>query len=134
MRKSDKGIQIFCPVRKKWLINTPEEWVRQHVICFLNTQGQFALQNMVTEFPVAVNRLHQRADVLIHQNLKPFMLVECKKPSIPLTQKILDQATRYAQILRTEQLMLSNGLQHIYAQIDFENQEVAFSDSPPTFP
>ena len=131
MRKVENAIQIFCPLRKKWLVNTPEEWVRQHTIQWLHLSLQYPYSVMVPEFPVQVNGLQQRVDILVFEAHRPFILAECKKPAVPITQKTLNQSLRYAQILKADYVLLTNGLQHIHAKLNIETETVDFIDSIP---
>lgn len=133
LRKSDNGIQIFCPLRKKWFFNSPEEWVRQHTIQYLKIHYKFPLTNMVAEFPVTINRSNQRADVMVYQDSIPFILCECKEPNVNIDQDVLNQAMRYAQILKTKYIYLTNGLQHVFASIDFEHQKVEILEKLPAY-
>jgi len=133
LRKTDNGIQIFCPLRKKWFMKTPEEWVRQHSILFLHSKYKYPLINMVAEFPVKINRSQQRVDVMVYKDDKPFILCECKEPGVEINQTVLDQAMRYAQVLETHFIYLTNGLQHVYVRIDFNKQQVEIIKDLPDY-
>ncbi|MDO5655855.1 MAG: type I restriction enzyme HsdR N-terminal domain-containing protein [Flavobacteriaceae bacterium] len=133
LRKTDHYLQIFCPVRKKWFQNTAEEWVRQHSIQFLHKEFQYPLSSIVAEFPVQINYLHQRADIIVLKQEKPWILTECKKPEIPINQTILDQAMRYAQQIGCTFIFLTNGIQHIYCHLDHENKKISFIEKLPSY-
>lgn len=133
LRKVNNVIQIFCPIRKSWFVNTPEEWVRQHCIQYLHEFSGIPFQNMVAEFPVNIHQLHQRADILVYKNARPWILCECKKPEVKLNQEVLNQAMRYAQALQTPYLYLSNGLEHLFALVDFENKKLEKIKALPSY-
>ena len=133
MRKSENGLQIFCPLRKKWFINTPEEWVRQHATQFIHKSFGYPLNNLVAEYPVNINQSNQRADILVYKNAKPLILCECKEPRVEIDQKTLDQAMRYAQVLKTNYIYLTNGTQHVFIHIDFNKQKIEFIEELPHY-
>lgn len=133
MRKSDNKAQIFCPLRKKWFVNTPEEWVRQHTIQLLHHSYRFPWANLVAEYPIQINKSQQRADVLVYHKSHPFILCECKKPEVEINQNVLNQAMRYAQILKTKYIYLTNGFQHVFAEVDFVNKKVEMINGLPIY-
>lgn len=113
-RKSDDGqTRLWDPCRKKWLIATPEEWVRQHAISYLYCLGySFAL--IETESGLRTGFKDKRSDALVYKNAAPYILVECKAPSIKIDQKVFNQAFNYNQSLKAKYLYLTNGKQHIF--------------------
>ena len=114
--------EIFDPVRKKWVAMTPEEKVRQIFILYLLNIKGFPLSHLSVEHAVTVNGMTQRYDlVAFDNNLKPYLVVECKAPQVKLTQKAVEQAGRYNSILRAPLLCVTNGLEHKVFHIDFTN-------------
>lgn len=114
--------EIFDPVRKKWVAMTPEEKVRQIFILYLLNIKGFPLSHLSVEHAVTVNGMTQRYDlVAFDNNLKPYLVVECKAPQVKLTQKVVEQAGRYNSILRAPLLCVTNGLEHKVFHIDFTN-------------
>ncbi|NVK49275.1 MAG: type I restriction enzyme HsdR N-terminal domain-containing protein [Cyclobacteriaceae bacterium] len=114
--KEDK-LLIFDSVRKKDLVLTPEEWVRQHWIHFLVEKQGFPKGLVSTEKGLIYNQLQKRTDVLIwDQEGKPYLLIECKAPKVPINQKTLEQASIYHHQLKSAYLILSNGFSHIFLQ------------------
>lgn len=116
IKKSENSTYIFCPLRKKWLVLTPEEWVRQHVIQYLTQTKKYNLSSIKAEHPVKINGLNQRIDLLVYSKTEPLILVECKKPDVEITQETLNQAMRYNQIVKAKYIYLTNGLQHIISE------------------
>ncbi len=104
-------VQVFDGIRKKWLLLTPEEWVRQHVVNFFMTQHNYPASLISLEKEIELNGVKKRYDVVVYTKaLKPFIIVECKAPGIDLTAEVLDQAARYNLKLNVEYVFITNGL------------------------
>ena len=113
-RDADGRRQVFDPVRRRWVTLTPEEWVRQHTIALLHNSYGFPLEVMQVEGTIALNDMVRRCDIVVYDNNgTPWMIVECKKEGVALTQKVCDQACRYNTVLRVPLLLLTNGRQVI---------------------
>lgn len=123
---------IFCSTRKKWLLLTPEEWVRQHTIQFLIREKNYSPSAINSEVIVKINGMKKRADILVFRKEKPLILVECKSPSVEITQMTFDQIARYNLELGADFLMVTNGLNHYYCQMDFENKKYIFLENIPS--
>ena len=117
-RSGDK-IYVWDVVRRKNLLLTPEEWVRQHFLHFLMSQG-YPLSSIATEAGLYVNRQLRRTDILIYRNNQPVLLVECKAPHVKVSQDTFDQASRYNLELKTSNLVITNGLEHYVARVESE--------------
>ena len=113
--------EVFDPVRRRWVALTPEEWVRQHTIVRLHEGYGYPLEVMQVEGAITLNGMTRRCDIVVYQDGQPWMIVECKKCEIPLTQKVCDQACRYNTVLRVPYLMLTNGKQMITVEVNFIN-------------
>lgn len=123
LQESEGKILIFDSLRKKYLVLTPEEWVRQHWISYLVKDLGFSKGLISLEKGMKYNGLQKRTDVLIwDKEMKPFLLIECKAPKIKITQKTLEQACLYQKELKTKFLILSNGIHHISLAWDCEKQ------------
>ena len=104
--------EIYDKVRGKWLVLTPEEWVRQHVIEFILSHCGVLPQQIIAEYPVNINGMAQRADiVVVESNTKPFMVVECKEPNVKIDQTVLCQVVRYNSIIGARYILLTNGIE-----------------------
>lgn len=126
--------EVFDAVRRKFVALTPEEWVRQHVIRFLADDRKYPLSLIHVEGGLELNNLKKRFDALVYNNLgKPVMLVECKAPSVKISQAVFDQASRYNLAFSVEYLLVSNGMEHFCCHIDFEKQNITFLDSIPLY-
>lgn len=112
-------ISIFCPIRKKKLVLTPEEWVRQHLIAYFAEVIGISIGRMGAEVSLEYNGRKKRADILVVDEFgKPFILVECKAPEISITNSTFFQISAYQKELPAKILVLSNGLSHIVMNLD----------------
>lgn len=124
---SDGKTLVFDIVRKKFVTLTPEEWVRQHVIRFLTDTHQVSINRIAVEYFLNWNNLSHRCDILVFDaDFKPMLIVECKSAKVSLSQKVFDQIARYNITLKVPYLMVTNGLQHIYAAVDFSEGKYQF--------
>lgn len=131
--KQSEGINyIFCVIRKKWLILTPEEWVRQHIVHYLIHEKKYTNTSINTEVVVEIVGMKKRADIIVYRKDKPLIIVECKAPSIKINQETFDQIARYNMELDAEYLMVTNGLEHYYCQMDYENKAYVFLEALPS--
>lgn len=101
---------VFDPLRRQWVSLTPEEQVRQKMLYYLVETRKVAAGLIAVEYSIKVNNLPKRADIVVFNNLgEPQMIVECKAESVPITEKVLDQAIRYYSGLKVKYLTLTNG-------------------------
>ena len=111
MREVDGEKYIWDMLRKKWLLLTPEEWVRQHTIAWLIESRGIPALRISQEYPVNINGQHQRADiVVIDESAKPYLLVECKAPEVAIDNEVVMQAIRYNAVVQARYILLTNGL------------------------
>ena len=134
IKEEEASVFIFDDIRKKYLLLTPEEWVRQHVVKYLIHEKNYPKTLIKLEGGLKLNALQKRTDILIFDSSgKRVVLVECKAPSVNITQKVFDQIARYNFVHRTECLIVSNGLEHYCCQIDFEQKTYRFIPEIPDF-
>ncbi|UBM60620.1 type I restriction enzyme HsdR N-terminal domain-containing protein [Marinilongibacter aquaticus] len=113
---------IFDPIRKKYVVLTPEEWVRQHILSLLIDRLGYARALLKVEGGLTYNSLQKRSDVLAYDPQgKPYLLIECKAPEVPISQKTIHQATTYNLTHRAPFVAVSNGLQTYCFHVDFES-------------
>jgi hypothetical protein len=125
---------IWDEIRKKYILITPEEWVRQHAIQFLIQEKKYPPMWMSIEKQFTINGQHKRADIVVYgKSLHPYIIVECKRPEVKITQETFDQIARYNLSLDAKYLMITNGLQHFYCQMDFENENYIFLENLPVY-
>jgi hypothetical protein len=121
--KEKETLKIFDPIRKKNIVLTPEEWVRQHVIQYLIQECKISPALIAVERAFEFNHLKKRFDILVFNQLgKPHLLVECKSFEVELNSETLMQIATYNQIFKVNHLWISNGLQHHSFQLS-ENAE-----------
>lgn len=119
-RVNDGHQEVFDPVRRRWVALTPEEWVRQHTLLRMHCDYGYPLEVMQVEGAIMLNGMTRRCDIVVYRDDKPWMIVECKKNEIPITQKVCDQACRYNTVLHVPFLLLTNGSQQVVVEVDFE--------------
>lgn len=125
---------IFDIVRKKYVTLTPEEWVRQHVIHFLVSEKQVPAGLIAVESEIKLFNTRKRFDVAVFdRNGLPVLAVECKAPSIPITQEAMDQLTRYNMTLKVRFLMLTNGLTHLFCKTGPEDMGIKILKDLPDY-
>lgn len=116
--KIDNG-RVFDIVRRRWVALTPEEWVRQNTINMLHYRLCYPLELMQVEAAITLNGLTKRCDIVVYDRaVRPWMMVECKKESVPINQKVVDQACRYNLVLQVPYLLLTNGRQQLCLEVD----------------
>lgn len=134
VKNTENKMAVFDIVRKKFVVLTPEEWVRQHVVCFLREQKNYPLQLINVEKQLKVNNLNKRYDIVgFYPDGKINIVVECKAPSVKITQITFDQIARYNLSLKADFLMVTNGLEHYFCQLDYENKKYHFLSDIPEF-
>lgn len=127
-------LSIFDELRKKQIIITPEEWVRQHFVQYLIGYKQYPKTLIGLEGGHRMNGMSRRTDILVFNDKgEKIMLVECKAPSVNITQAVFDQVARYNWVHRVPLLAVTNGLQHYYCQIDFEQERYDFIEELPPY-
>ena len=134
VKNSENKIRIFDIIRKKFVVLTPEEWVRQHVVHFLITTHNYPKSLINVEKVIKINGLTKRYDIVVYKpNGELFLLVECKAPSIKISQKTFDQIAQYNLELNADYLMVTNGLQHYYCQINYTEKNYHFIPKVPIY-
>ena len=125
---------IFDSIRKKYVVLTPEEWVRQHIVHYLITEKETPISLIAVEKQLTINTLIKRFDILVfNKKGLPQLIIECKAPSIKITQETFDQIARYNLKLNTNYLMVTNGLQHYFCKLDHENKQYKFLKDIPNY-
>ena len=115
--KQDKDtFFIYDSVRKMWLVLTPEEWVRQHWVAYFLKIKKKNASSLILEQKLELNSTTKRLDMLVTHRTKAQILVELKAPNINLTEKQFEQIARYNSVIEAPEIILSNGLHHIYAK------------------
>lgn len=125
---------IFDEIRKKYLVLTPEEWVRQHVVQYIIMEKGYPRSLIKLEGGLKLNALQKRTDVVVFNSSgEKILLIECKAPSVKITQQTFDQIARYNIVHKVPLLFVSNGLQHYTCEINFKEQNYQFVENLPSF-
>jgi type I site-specific restriction endonuclease len=123
-------LYVTCLLRRKQIVLTPEEWVRQHLIHYLVAYKSLVQGRLALEVSLKVNSLSKRADIVYYdETLQPQLVVECKAPEVKLTSETVFQIATYNSQLNSKFLLISNGLDHFI----FENSNgslVSLDDFP----
>lgn len=131
-KSSENKLSVFDEIRKKFVLLTPEEWVRQHVVQFLLQHKNYPKPLINVEKVIKVNDLVKRYDLVVYNpDGSIFLLVECKAPNVKITQETFNQIARYNLVLKAEHLMVTNGLNHYFCQMDFKEQKYVFLEDLP---
>ena len=133
LKKADGKVWIFDVIRKKYIVLTPEEWVRQHVVHYLLADRKYPRSLIKVEGGLVYNQLQKRTDIVVFDRQgKPWMIVECKSPALPVSVATLTQASVYNSALQAEYLAVTNGLIHFCARVDWQlRTTVLLPDFPP---
>jgi len=127
-------LHVHCLCRNKWLLLTPEEWVRQHALWYLHKEKQFPLSLINVERRIDFNGVQRRYDICVFEPSGGIhLLVECKAPSVPITQSVFDQIARYNLSVDATYLMVTNGLAHYYCTMDYKAQRYHFLRELPAY-
>lgn len=133
-KNSENKVAIFDEIRKKFILLTPEEWVRQHVVRFLLEEKKYPKSLINVEKILKINGLTKRYDAVVFDTDGTIaVLVECKAPEVAISQHTFDQIARYNMTLNSRYLMVTNGLEHYFCQIDFANKQYIFLQELPEY-
>ena len=134
LKNSENNTYVFDAIRKKFVVLQPEEWVRQHVVNYLIQDKMYPKSLINVEKQLTINNIKKRYDVVVFSpDGHITILVECKAPDVPITQKTFDQIARYNLQLRSKYLMVTNGLKHYYCNMDFNAEKYKFLTDIPDF-
>lgn len=125
---------IFDDFRKKFVVLTPEEWVRQNFLMYLITELDFPKSLISVEAGLKLYQRVKRTDIVVYNKQgSPVLIVECKAPEIKLNEKTFDQIVRYNMALQVNYMIVTNGLDHYCCQIDYQNQTYNFLKTIPNY-
>ncbi|MFV8224641.1 type I restriction enzyme HsdR N-terminal domain-containing protein [Christiangramia aquimixticola] len=133
-KNNQNKIAVFDDLRKKFVILTPEEWVRQHTVKYLQIEKNYPQSHINVEKQLKIAGLVKRYDVVVFEPDGGIqIIVECKAPQIKITQDTFDQIARYNLSLKANYLMVTNGLEHFFCQLDYENETYIFLKELPEY-
>lgn len=132
VKKEQDKLYIYDSIRRKYLLLTPEEWVRQHFVNYLTQELGYPRGLLTTESGLKYNHLQRRTDIVVFdRTAKPYMIVECKAPSVRITQQVFNQIAVYNKVLQAKMLVVSNGLTHYCCQYNPASASWEFLPSIP---
>ena len=133
-RNESNKTLVYDELRKKWIILTPEENVRQHLWIYLNKEFNYPKSLITIEKKIIVNQLEKRFDLLVYNKEgNPIMIVECKSPKIGLNQNTIEQVLRYNIRLKARYLLITNGIDLYCAELNLKNGEMVYLKSIPFY-
>ena len=134
IKNRENKLYIFDIIRKKYVVLSPEEWVRQHFLNYLIIDKKYPKSIIAIEKQLNYNGLVKRTDILVFDKLgHPDIIVECKSPRIQISQEAFDQIARYNLRLDANFLIVTNGIQHYYCKLDHRNEQYVFLEEIPEY-
>ena len=134
MEKQDGKIKIFDFVRKKFVVLTPEEWVRQHVLRYLFEEKKIPSSLIAVEKEIIYNHQKKRFDVLIYNNAaKPVLMVECKSPEVEILQDVFNQIAVYNSLFGVDFLLITNGIKNFCCKFNVQTKSYDFIKEIPSY-
>ena len=131
VKKDNETLKIWDRIRKKFIVLTPEEWVRQHTIEFLIREKKYppALIQVEKQFSKAIQ---SRIDIVVFdRSLNPYLLIECKQPKTTNHIDAFEQIAKYNSQLNALYIMVTNGLVHYFARVS--DDHVLFRETIPNY-
>jgi len=133
-KSNENKTLIFDIIRKKFVVLTPEEWVRQHMLHFLISEKKYPNSHINVEKQLQLHDTTKRYDIVVfNSNGSIQIIIECKAAKIKINQQTFDQIAQYNFVLQANYLVVTNGLEHYYCQMDFENEKYIFLQDIPKY-
>jgi len=134
LKKEYGKVWIFDMIRKKYIVLTPEEWVRQHFIHYLIHVLHYPRSLFRIESSLTYNKLQKRSDILLFDRTgKPWMLIECKSADIRLSQRAFNQVAVYNMTVNAKYIAVTNGMVHFCCEAAVDGRDALFLETFPTF-
>lgn len=134
LKNEDNKQYIFDEFRKKFLVCTPEEWVRQHFLHYMVHEKEFPKSLIAVEQGIKIEGNQLRCDIVAYdRKAKPLAIVECKAPEVKITQETFNQILRYNYKLQVPYLIVTNGISHFCCHVDYATQKCKYLEQIPLF-
>ena len=134
LQRNGNKVTVFDILRKKYVVLTPEEWVRQHFIHFLINHKGYNASCIANEVTLNLNNTQKRCDTVVYDaQAHPIMIIEYKAAHIPITQLVFNQISRYNIKMKVRWLIVSNGMQHYCCKVNYENETYEFLPDIPSW-
>jgi predicted type IV restriction endonuclease len=126
--------EIYDTIRRKYVRMTQEEWVRQHLLNFFVHHLDFPPSLIQVEGSLKYNRLSKRSDIVVYgKQGKPLLAVECKAPSVEITNDVFNQLAMYNFSLKVPYLVVTNGLDHYCCVLDPVSKQFNYISEIPSY-
>lgn len=134
VKRLKSKLTIFDRTRRKFVVLTPEEWVRQHLVEFLVNEKGYPRSLIALEHSLTYNGLQKRCDVLVFAaDTRPLLIAECKASTVAISQNVFDQIARYNFVLNVPYLLVTNGLSHFSCMADDTEDGFSFLREIPDY-
>ncbi len=134
VKKENGRMSVLDVLRRKYVVITPEEWVRQHFVHFLMEHLGYPSALLQNEVELRCGDKKLRCDSILYgTDTRPRMIIEYKAPHIPITQKVFDQISAYNLLLHVDYLIVSNGKKHYCCKMDYVNNSYHFLREIPPY-
>lgn len=134
VKKVNGRLSVFDPIRRKFVVLTPEEWVRQHFVNFLLKEKGYSPSLISNEIQIILNNQKKRCDSVVYdRQMNPLVIIEYKSPDVNISQAVFDQIVRYNIVLKVKYLIVSNGLNHYCCRMNYEDQTFEYLPDIPFY-
>jgi hypothetical protein len=134
IKSEDSRNYIFDEIRKKYLLLTPEEWVRQNFIKYLINEKKYPQQLISLEMEFKIKKLIRRCDIVVfNKSGEPNLIIECKSPSVKISQDTFDQISDYNRHFNVDYLIVTNGIKHYSCKFDKQTDSFIFTGEIPEY-
>ncbi|WP_276370020.1 type I restriction enzyme HsdR N-terminal domain-containing protein [Chryseolinea sp. H1M3-3] len=134
LKRSQDKIFIFDFLRKRFVVLTPEEWVRQHFLHYLINDLKYPRSLIKVEGGLMFNTLQKRSDIVVFDRQgAPWMVIECKAPELKLSSRTIQQASTYNYSLRAKYIVITNGMSSICCETDWTNSRTVVLETMPAY-
>ncbi len=131
VQKQQGQLFIYDIIRKRYVVLTPEEWVRQHMIHYLVGCKSYSPALIAVERKIDLYGLKRRFDIVCYdRETNPYLIIECKAPTVALSQIVFDQVFGYNLVLAARYVAVTNGIDHHCGQTDPSGHLVFLSEIP----
>lgn len=135
IKRDKESTKIFDIIRKKYMVLTPEEWVRQHFIHYLIEHLSYSRSLISIETGLKYNQLRKRCDIIVYDKTgAPFLLVECKSADTSISKNALFQVATYNKTIQSKYMVITNGMSFICAKTEADTDKMKWLDIIPAFP
>lgn len=134
VKNNDGKVLIFDIIRRKYIVLTPEEWVRQHFIHFMIGHLQYPKTLISVETGHKYNTLSKRTDIVVYNRQgKAWLIIECKAPDQPVNEGTLRQVSVYNTRIQATYIAMTNGLTHVCCAVDQDTRETTVMTHFPVY-